>query len=174
MNETNAIVEETNEPRRGRFLLAVASLVFVAGLLLLVLGAAWLAPGLAGANPFGRGDHGDHAAWMRFWVGRTLDRVEATDEQRERVQAVIDGLEPRLEGLHGPRGELHQDFVQVFTAPQVDPAELERVRAEHLERFDQMSREVVGALAEVGAILTEEQRRQLAEMHSHRRRHFMH
>jgi Spy/CpxP family protein refolding chaperone len=170
---TESPSSDPTRPRGTRWLLAAASLVLVAGVLALVLGAASLAPGLAGAHPFGRwhhaGDADDHAALIEFWVDRMLDRIDASDEQRERVRAVIERLEPQVETMHGGRGELHRSFVLLFTAPVVDAAEVERLRAEQIGRFDRLSREIAGALTEIGAILTQEQRQQLAEMHSHHR-----
>jgi Spy/CpxP family protein refolding chaperone len=167
---------ESKAPRGGRWLVAAGSLVLVGGLLVLVLGTAGLVPSLADARPWARlhPGGGDHEAFLDYWVDRALGKIDATEEQRERVRAVIEGLHQQAEGLHGSSGEVHAAFEELFTAEQVDSVEVERLRSEQMDRFDRLSRELASALVELGEILTPEQRQKLLELHEHRGRHRMH
>ena len=163
-------------PRSRRYLLgALAASVAV----LFVAGAAMLSsPGLAGAHRGmfrHRGGHGPEALrqHVAFAADYALYRVEATDDQKARVQAILDRTLVDLEALHPRRDELHAEVVAALTSPEVDRDALEALRAKHLASFDAASQRIVTALADLGEVLTAEQRRELAALaesfHGHRR-----
>ncbi len=158
---------ESPTPRSRRFLLGVLA---AAVAVLFVAGAAMLSsPGLAGAHRGmfrHRGGHGPEAIreHVAFAADYALYRVDATDEQKARVQEILARALADLEALHPPRQELHAEVVAALTAPEVDVAALEALRAKHLAAFDTASRRIVVALGELGRVLSAEQRLELAEL----------
>jgi Spy/CpxP family protein refolding chaperone len=160
-------IPENSTPRPRRWLLgalaASIAVVFVSGAAMLT------SPGLAGAHRAmfrHGGGHGPEA--LRTHVALAADyalyRVEATSEQKARVQEILDRALDDLEALHPPRRELHDQVVAALTAPEVDRAALEALRAKHLAAFDAASRRIVVALGDLGDVLTAEQRVELAEL----------
>jgi Spy/CpxP family protein refolding chaperone len=167
---------ETPTPRARRYLLgALAAAIAV----VFVTGAAMVTtPGLAGAHGGlfrhrGRHDPDAIRAHVAFAADYALYRVQATDEQKARVQAILDRALEDLEALKPPRRELHDEVVAALTAPTVDRDALEALRAKHLATFDAASRRITAALGDLGDVLDAEQRRELAalaeSLHGHRR-----
>jgi Spy/CpxP family protein refolding chaperone len=141
-----------------------------------VSGAAMLSsPGPAGAHGGLFRHRGHDAEAARAHVALAADyalyRVNASDEQKARVKEILDRALDDLEALHPQRGELHDEVVAALTAPEVDRAGLEALRAKHLATFDTASRRLVEALADLGEVLTVEQRRELTELAASFRRH---
>lgn len=127
--------------------------------------AALLAPGISDANRGWR-HHGPEA--MKQHVGMVADwllyRVEASDEQKSRVQAILERTVDDLEALHPDREALHDQVKGLLTAETIDRDAIERLRSEQLERFDLASRKISTALADVADVLTPAQRSELAEL----------
>jgi Spy/CpxP family protein refolding chaperone len=132
-----------------------------------VSGAAMLSsPGPAGAHGGLFRHRGHDAEAARAHVALAADyalyRVNATDEQKARVQEILDRAIDDLEALHPSRHELHDEVVAALTAPDVDRDALEALRAKHLATFDAASRRIVAAVADLGDVLSAEQRGELA------------
>ncbi len=142
-----------------------------------VAAGALLVPISSGAH-LGRRHH--DPAEMKQHVGLAADwllyKVEATDEQKARVQAILDRAIDDLEAAHPDREALHAQVKDVLTAETIDRDAIERLRAEQLERFDLASRRISSALADVAEALTVEQRTELAELAEsfHGRRQWAH
>lgn len=158
------------KPRNRRKWLLAGGL---AALLVVVLAA------VAGARPGGFWHHGhrdsgflrDHAAFM---VERTLAHVDASPEQVDEIQALLDATIVDLAALHDSRGELHTEAVEALTAEEIDRAAIERLRLEKLAEFDRASQKIVATLAEAGEVLTPAQRVALAEHMAERHQRFRH
>jgi Spy/CpxP family protein refolding chaperone len=118
----------------------------------------------------------DAKAHAEFLVSRALRRIDATDEQREAIQSIVAEAIDELASEHGERTPLRQEIEAVLAAETIDRAALERLRIEHLDRADRMSRIVARALADVLEQLTPEQRIQIEEHleQRHGRRHRWH
>jgi len=101
-----------------------------------------------------------HAAKV---AGRALDRVDATDPQRDRVLGDIDTLVDELLARKEEHDALRSAFHEALAADTVDPAEIERLRAEAVDQFDRASRLVAQHAAGIAGALTAEQRRELIE-----------
>jgi Spy/CpxP family protein refolding chaperone len=97
-----------------------------------------------------------------------LDEVDATDAQTRAVNAIVERLARDLAPMHKEHGDLKAQLHKALSAEQVDRQELERVRRQALDLIDRASARALDALAEGSAVLTVEQRRELA---SHWRRH---
>ena len=107
----------------------------------------------------------DHAL---FW----LDRVDATDEQREAVRGIVGRAFDDLVGAVGEHRSLRREWLAELERPELDAEALEALRARHVALLDRKSRRVLGVVVEAGSVLTAEQRGELVEMLSwHRRGH---
>lgn len=107
----------------------------------------------------------DHAL---FW----LDRVDATDEQREAIRGIIGEAADDLAGAVGEHRALRREWLTGLERPELDADELETLRAKHVALLDRKSRAALDVVLEAGSVLTAEQRGELVEMLSwHRRGH---
>ena len=114
-------------------------------------------------------DFKEHA---EFFVGRTLRKIDASEEQKTQIIQIVYGTIDELAALHGDRAGMREEIASMMTAPTVDREALETMRSAHLARADQMSRIVSASLADVMDILTVEQRLELKErLEKHGRRH---
>ena len=147
----------------------------VAGMLGAVLGATSV--GTLSHAGFGLGcGHFGHGPWAasgreavearREWVGFAIDRmltkVEASDTQKGEVQAIVDRLASEMQPLRDTFAANRESMVQLLLAPEIDRAKIEGLRGEQLDQADAISRALVTALADVGDVLTPEQRSALA------------
>lgn len=129
------------------------------------------AAGLALAGGAGRVAgfcHGGRAGlvkeFVEFRINKALDEVSATPEQKAKILAIVKGLQQEHEARIGDHKALHDKALAALTADQVDATALEAVRAEAIQKLDEGSKVLVGAIAEAGKTLTPEQRRKLAEL----------
>ena len=112
-----------------------------------------------------KGHMEDHAL---FW----LDRVDATDEQREAVRGIVGRAFDDLVGAVGEHRSLRREWLAELERPELDAEGLEALRARHVALLDRKSRKVLGVVVEAGSVLTAEQRGELVEMLSwHRHGH---
>jgi Spy/CpxP family protein refolding chaperone len=109
-------------------------------------------------NPAAERDRVEFAA---DWV---LNRVQATDAQREQVKGV---LAQALQDL-GPLRDRHRQHRDAFAAalaePTVDRAALEALRRAELQLAEQASTRIVTALGDIADALTPEQRAELLKL----------
>jgi Spy/CpxP family protein refolding chaperone len=98
-----------------------------------------------------------------FVVDRALKHVEASDDQRRQVEAIV----ARLHGLHrslrAGRDEARAEALAILSADQVDRARLDALRVRQVQKLEAASRQIAAASADVADVLTPEQRRKLAE-----------
>ena len=147
--------------RRGRWGRKLFFLFFIAGLSALPFAIAHAA---------GHGCHGwgppKTAEDVRDRMGgvedHLLDKVDATDEQRARVDGVLDGLAPDLFRYHTEGREVHEDLKSALLA--ADAAGVEAARVDALSLVDEASRRITGAAVEIAGVLTPEQRQELAKL----------
>jgi Spy/CpxP family protein refolding chaperone len=136
------------------------------------IGLALTAGGLAvaahnGAGPFaGHGPGHFREKFGRlhaeFVTERVLRAAEATPEQRQKVQAILDKALADHERFCKEHQTLREEAIEIFTADTIDRSRLEEMRARHLQIAAQGSRQVVAALADVADVLTPEQRQKVA------------
>jgi periplasmic protein CpxP/Spy len=96
-------------------------------------------------------------------VEHVLAEVDATPEQKARIKDIVAAATSDLRALHAQHGNVRKELHQLFTAPTVDRARLESLRAEHLQALDAASKRCLTALADAADVLTPEQRAQLGE-----------
>ena len=90
-----------------------------------------------------------------------LDRVDATDAQRQKAlviaRAAADDLQPLIEAHLATRASLYS----ALTAQTIDPAQLEQIRSDALQRTDAVSRRLTQEIADMATVLTPAQRLRL-------------
>lgn len=99
-----------------------------------------------------------------FMVEWTLSRIDATDEQRAQVKSVVKATIDDLLQLREEHQANRKAMIAALIEPEVDRAELDRIRSAEMALADRASRRIVTALADSADTLTPEQRAQLAEM----------
>lgn len=92
-----------------------------------------------------------------------LGSVDATDEQRERIDAILASAVDDLFPLRDEHRAHHRDLIAELARPQVDSAGLERIRAAELALVEKASGRLVDATVAIAEVLDPEQRRQLVE-----------
>ncbi len=152
----------------GRRILLGAALAgtFAAGALIsTVAPAAAEAVAVAQAG-MGMGMHGGSPAAMHAMMEAHLDRmlasVGASADQSSRIHAIFASAMGSLGPMHAQMAAAHAQFRTLLTAPTIDRAAIEKLRAEHMATADQLSRVMVGAMEDAAQVLTPEQRTKLA------------
>lgn len=148
--------------RRRRLVRGLVALLLVGGLAAVPFAVARAAGG--GCEPHGPPDPERAAAHLDRGVGFLLDRVEATDAQREQVDAALAGVADDLVRYRTEGGELREALHAALTAETVDAARVEAIRADGLALADEASRRLTGVMVEVASTLTAEQRAEVAEL----------
>lgn len=93
---------------------------------------------------------------------KMLDAVGASPDQKARIGDILKAGFAPMSGLHAEMAHTHAALHAIFTAPTIDRAALEQLRATELARLNQDSRTLVAALADAAEVLTPEQRTKLA------------
>ena len=149
------------------------------GMLMAVLASlaltSWAQPTPGG--PMG----GDGGGWMHrhhdgdrgeggmggFMMGRRLDRMldglNATEQQRAQIRQIAQAAASDLRAQRQASRDLRQRALQIFTAPNVDPAAAESLRQQMMAQRDQASRRITQAMLDVARVLTPEQRAKIGE-----------
>ena len=158
--------------RKAALLAAVFTVGAIGGGAVVTATDAWSHWGRWGGM---KGHHGDPAAWTEHMQGHALfwlDRVDATDEQREAVSAILGETGGELAGALGEHRALRREWLTELERPDLDAGALEALRARHVALMDEKSRKALDIVVRVGAVLTAEQRGELVSMLSrHRRGH---
>ena len=128
------------------------------------------------AQPMGHGmRHGGHhgmgpgmmfggsPARMDKMVDRMLDGLSATDAQRSQIKQIAQKAAADLKAQHQAGRGLHERGLQIFTAPNIDPAAAETLRQQMLAQHDQASKTMMQAMLDIGQVLTPEQRAKIGE-----------
>ena len=155
-------------PRRRARTAALLAAVFAVGALgggaVVMSTEAWSHWGRWGGS---MGHHGGPERWKGhmedhalFW----LDRVDATDEQREAVRTIVGQTFDDLSDAVGEHRALRREWLTELERPELDAAALEALRARHVALVDSKSRRALEAIVEAGSVLTSEQRAELVSM----------
>jgi periplasmic protein CpxP/Spy len=168
-----------NHRRRG-FLAGLALGVLGAGLVGFAIGATMPAAEAAIGALAHRGFGGDHDGpptaeeakeRAEFFVGFALHRLDATPDQQDRVQKIVDGaiddLFPSVDKHRANREQLRS----ILAGPTIDRAAIEKIRGEEIALADAMSKTLAAAIADSAETLSVEQRTALAERLARFHRH---
>ena len=99
-----------------------------------------------------------------------LGSVDASDEQRERIDAILASAVNDLFPLRDEHRAHHRDLIAELARPQVDPAGLERIRAAELALVEKASSRLLDATVAIAGVLEPHQRQQLVERLAERAR----
>lgn len=89
--------------------------------------------------------------------------VDATPEQQQKLEVIAKGAARDLAPLRSEAREMRRKALELFTAPNVDRAAVEQLRAARMQQADAASRRITQALADAAEVLTPEQRKKAAE-----------
>lgn len=165
--------ENNHEVRRKHRSRGFWAFVLVAGLVGAVLvGGAIVSTQAAGFWKYSRHGHGGHFTHdpemarehAELAASFVLDRVDATDDQKEQVQAIVGSAVGDLVALAQQHGENHGAWRAELSKPTIDRVALEELRKNGFQLADSASTRLVEALADAAEVLTPEQRAELMEM----------
>ncbi|MGO9547600.1 MAG: Spy/CpxP family protein refolding chaperone [Rhodomicrobium sp.] len=148
-------------PRRGRrWLFAV---------LLGVTGLFGFAAGTVHGSPWRhwaghpRFDAEEITFIVQHRIGRALSKVDATPEQREKIDAIAKAAVNDVMAMRKDRSARREKILAIMKADTIDRSALESLRAEQIGVADTASKRIVQAVEDAADVLKPEQRRQLAE-----------
>lgn len=134
----------------------------IAGVLALAAGAGG-ASFASGGLP-GHPGHGGHMATDPAAMEAHIDQMvgqlaaDASADQKARVAAIAKAALADLRPVHAQLRDAHASAHALLTAPVIDRAALERLRAVQMQRIDFVSRRLLTAAADAAEVLTPEQR----------------
>lgn len=99
-----------------------------------------------------------HAGMAVEWV---LRGVDATDEQKQQAKRITDRLIDEVGPVVGKHREHREAMARELAKPEIDREALERLRREEMALADQASKLAVASIADLGEVLTAEQRAEL-------------
>ena len=146
---------ETSKARPFKVLaIAAAALVAVGG----ALAYAHQAKGMHGGpmSEQGMEMHLDHVQAM-------LGKVGATDAQKSQIDAILRAGLADLKNAHDAHHAAFGQAHQLLTAPSIDRAKLESLRAEQIKSLDAASQRLVTAIADAAEVLSQDQRAALEQ-----------
>lgn len=142
--------------------IAILGGVGALGLALALAIPVWARHGSHGHGWLGDGE------FLEFMIERKLRHLDATETQREQILAITGDTRDAILALRDAGSSPREAFVDQLVSDPTHRAELEALRVEQLARMDEGSRILVEAIAQIGAILTPQQRAELAAMHRSR------
>ena len=145
------------------------------GLPALALSTAFATTALARGNGGWKGDGApsdEHReAFMQKRLSRMLEHVNATVQQETQIKAVLARHRSEMKASHQERKQLRDSMRAVMTAPTIDAAAVEGVRSKMTAHAEKSSRLLTEVAVQVGQVLSQAQRQQLAEHMAHKRGH---
>ena len=96
-------------------------------------------------------------------AGWVLDRMDATEDQETRIQAILDDSVGEMFGMRKEHRANRDALIELLSEPNIDRQALEALRRNELQLAEAASTRMVVALADVAEVLTVEQRREMLE-----------
>jgi Spy/CpxP family protein refolding chaperone len=91
-------------------------------------------------------------------VDKALDGTTATQDQKQKIKEILQAAFSDVKGLRDRRVEARKALQEAMSAPTIDPARIEQLRAEQMKVFDDSSKRLTKALIDAGNVLNAEQR----------------
>jgi periplasmic protein CpxP/Spy len=90
-----------------------------------------------------------------------LRGVDATEDQKQKARQITDRFIDQLAPEIQRHRDFHQALVRELAKPEIDRAALERLRQQEIALADTASKQALTAVADLGEVLTPEQRSEL-------------
>lgn len=132
--------------------------------------------GTIGLQAHAQGGHGFRGGWFAgssdpAKVDERVDRmlkhlsveINATPEQQQKLAPIVKQAITDLQPLREQMRNTRKQATDLMSAPQIDRAAIEALRAQKMQTADAISRRMSQAMADAAEVLTPEQRKQLAE-----------
>lgn len=146
----------------------------------IIAAAAILAAGAgaAAAQPFGHGRpmeapmHGGHNPAESGPMGelsgvhRMLAALDLTEEQREEIRNIVDEARSEVRSImdRTRARDIRQEFLETFTDPDMTEADLDALFTEMRQTRESVREVIIGAIADIHDVLTEEQLQRILEL----------
>jgi periplasmic protein CpxP/Spy len=113
-------------------------------------------------------------AFVQHVVGHALDGVGASAAQEAKIHDIVAAKFTELAPNPDERAAMRKQALELFAAPTVDRAAVEKMRIEAVAKFDAKSKTIVAAVLDIAGQLTPAQRTQFAaDIEVMARRHAM-
>lgn len=146
-----------------RGLVAALAVAAVAGVgVTLAEGSGW------GPGRWGPGGWGHGPGFGEGRIERMLDSVDATADQQNKVWSIVDGARSEIRPIMRDFRETRGQLAELLSAPTIDRAAVEKLRAERVASIDQVSKKITDAMVNAAEALTPEQRAKLAQQFKQR------
>ena len=155
----------TDSTVRGARLAAAALLLALSGAYINVAQAQTPPmPPADGPMMHGYGPHGGGRGFERM-----LTRINASADQRSKIHDIMKAAMSDLQAQHETTRSLRQQQMALFAQPTVNAQAVEALRQQMLQQHDLASRRWTQAMLDVSAVLTPDQRKQMADFAQQRR-----
>ncbi len=104
-----------------------------------------------------KGHKGPHGMLLKA-IRKMGDELEQTDEQRQAIDALIQGSRAQMKPLKGQKKELRAQMHELMMAPQLDRAAIEAKHAEIMDLMQEKQTKRIAVTLEALKILTVDQR----------------
>jgi len=105
-------------------------------------------------------------------VEMVLDRIEATDDQRQRLAPLEDRLVEQISALRAGATEAHELAAELWLSDDPDPAQAHALVDQRLDVARDAAHELTDLVLDLHQVLTPEQRQAVLERIRERRSHF--
>ena len=136
-------------------------------LLIAPLALTLATPALAGPLGHHRGPVDPDKVMAR--ADKALDHVDATDEQRATVKALLEDAIPQMQTYRSEAGVLREEIRAVFHEDEIDRVALEDARTDLVGLFDRASATMFDLFADLAEVFSEEQRDELQALREKRK-----
>ncbi len=145
-----------SNPNRRRITIAAiaASLVAIA--------ASAFAYAHSGGGKHGHSGHGGSEHHLEH-MQAMLTRIGATDVQKSQIEGILKPALDDMKATHQAHYAAFETFHEAITAPSIDRARIEALRADQVKSLDEASKRLVTAIGDAAEALSPEQRAKLAE-----------
>jgi Spy/CpxP family protein refolding chaperone len=152
----------SNSKRRIKMVAIVAALAAILGgaLAFAHSGGGQHGPMMAGRST---DDHLEHVQMM-------LTKIGASDAQKTQIEAILKPALDDMKATHEAHFAAFKQFHEAISAPSIDRAQLETLRAAQVKLLDDASKRLVIAISDAAEVLSPDQRAALAqEIEKHHR-----
>jgi len=107
-------------------------------------------------------------------VEAALDDIEATSEQRQKIQGLEERLLEQITTFHAGAKTAHEQASELWLAERADPKQAHALVDQRMDALREGAHQVTDIVLELHDVLTPEQRQAIAKRIEERRQHGMH